>query len=474
MRRLFFGFAACAGALWLLGGTASAEAEDAAPADDMRALVRQLEARVDAQARRIDAQDQQLRATRDELDASKGEVTRQNQLLEKAGIERQGGSGLSGFFSAVEVSGWVAADWFWNFNDPSEDVLGFGVDDEDGPIGVNQGGSGAFYPYHPDHNSFSLAQLWFEIEKPVTEESRGGFRADLAYGRTAGLLSGGSFNRANYDNASDFNLYQAYVQYLVPGLEATLVAGKFGTIAGAEVAPTIYNFNITRGAVFNLMQPVTHTGVTLAGEAGPVGYRFGVANAGVATHLDPDFNNAKSLLGQLSVGGETFGLAANLVWGMEGVGDSGCNCSQGLFDVVATLDPMERFSAWLNFDYRWGDSQGGPTSQEAWGLALAGRVGITEALGFAVRGEWLQDRNNLFGLDGPDDGSSTIWTLTGTLDYELTENLLVRAEVRWDDVDTDEAADGEFIKKAPSIDGGDVQFTNRDQVTTGMEIVYQF
>jgi hypothetical protein len=455
---------------------------------------------------RMAQMEQQLQATQDELDASKQEVTRQQGVMEKAGLERQGKSGLSGFFSAVEVSGWVAADWFYNFNQPGEPLVGIQNFDDQvisaiGPgFGANTGVNGLFMPNHQDHNSFGLSQLWFEIEKPTTEESRGGFRADLAYGRTASWLNlgvqrtcGSGVGPADDDvslfdgsgcagdSASDFTLYQAYVQYLIPGLEANLQAGKFATITGAEVAPTVYNFNITRGVLYTMFQPVTHTGVLVSGEAGPVGYKLGVANSGVAFNaVDPDFNEAKSILGQVSFGGEMFNVATSVVWGPELIGDSGSNTSTGLVDVVATIDPSERFSAWLNFDYLWSDVRSttlGVHNQSAVGLALAGRVGITEALGFALRAEWAKDNNDWFGIAGGfDPGISEIWTLTGTFDYTLTDNLMLRAEVRWDTVDVDQDGnDGNnvFVKKNFDPDDDDL-YTNGDQVVTGLELVYQF
>ena len=63
--------------------------------------------------------------------------------------------------------------------------------------------------------------------------------------------------------ASDIDVYQAYVQYLTP-FGPTIKAGKMATWVGSEVAeqtPTVYNFNITRGNVYNLLQPINHYGL---------------------------------------------------------------------------------------------------------------------------------------------------------------------------------------------------------------------
>ena len=40
--------------------------------------------------------------------------------------------------------------------------------------GAGPGSNPAFQPYSPDDNTFQVDQVWFEIGKPVTEESRAG------------------------------------------------------------------------------------------------------------------------------------------------------------------------------------------------------------------------------------------------------------------------------------------------------------
>ena len=37
------------------------------------------------------------------------------------------------------------------------------------PSSTNSGANGRFYPFHPDHNSFALDQVWWEIERPIDE-----------------------------------------------------------------------------------------------------------------------------------------------------------------------------------------------------------------------------------------------------------------------------------------------------------------
>jgi hypothetical protein len=129
---------------------------------EMRALVLELRQQVDAQAEQIEAQGNAIHEAR-EREAKRGNL-----------------SGLDPFFSSIEIGGWVATSWWYNFNDPPGHAL----------TGANQGAGGAFYPFHPDSNSFEVDQVWFEMEKPVTEDSRAGFRLDMVYGLTAAQLGG--------------------------------------------------------------------------------------------------------------------------------------------------------------------------------------------------------------------------------------------------------------------------------------------
>jgi len=139
------------------------EASDAELAE-LRALVVQLQQQVDAQTEQIEAQGDAI----DE--AQKRESTREAR------------SGLDPLFSSIEIGGWLATSWWYNFNDPPGHAL----------TNANQGAGGTFYPFHPDSNTFEVDQVWFEMEKPVTRDSRVGFRLDMAYGLTAAQLGGPS------------------------------------------------------------------------------------------------------------------------------------------------------------------------------------------------------------------------------------------------------------------------------------------
>jgi hypothetical protein len=485
------------------------------------AMAESVEEQLKLMNERMQQLENQLDATQDELDASKDEVDRQQEVMEKAGLEREAKSGLSAFYQNVEISGHLAGSWFWNFNDPGDAAIneqnvsqGIGAAVEGS---ANGGYGGAFYPFHPDHNSFSVDQLWFTLHKPATEESRAGFMAEMVYGKTASILSTG-FQRlcgnggigqtpgnqgddalddvdgdcaGTGDSASDFNLFQAYIEYLTPWGPSVKV-GKFSTWLGYETPNTTQNFNITRGNVWTLLQPVNHYGVAVEGDVN--GFTYGLAVVNDGTAIDPDYNNDKHIMAKVGYGSEMYSGQIAFLWGEEST-LTASNEPVGTIDVLLTADPTENFSAWLNFDYKWIDA-GNPS---AWGVTLAGRYAFTEKLGFALRGEYVQSQGGSSGLGGPLDvvmpvpiGNSRdvdIWGITGTLDYLITDNLTLKAELRYDYIDANPSArcfnytntaggggcSNQFIRNTDSTEGLDFgAFTRRSQVATGLELVYQF
>jgi hypothetical protein len=104
------------------------------------------------------------------------------------------------------------------------------------------------------------------------------------------------------------------------------------------------------------------------------------------------------------------------------------------------------------------------------GLAVACRVEIIESLGFAVRGEVLHDDDQLFGIsdDGGAGTETDIWGITGTFDWTVYENLVAKAEVRYDSVSIRDADDHSVFINS---NGG---FSKSDQLVGGLELSYMF
>ena len=434
---------------------------------------------------RMQQMEDKLQATTDQLDSANQRVDEQSQLIEQSGLaETRGASnGLPGFLGQITVGGWVAASYLWNINHPtSETNLGYPTGD--GMGGTNAGLNGVVYPLHPDHNSFALDQVWFEIERPIDEENRAGFRFDTVYGKTAALLNGGGPNN-RYTNLDDSALYihQGYVQYLAPiGDGVTFKAGKFGDWFGNEEAGTIYNQNITRGNVWTLLEPIDHIGVSAGYAFGDTGFdvRGGVVNG--YRPNDPDNNESKSIIGHVGWANETLSVGVNGLYGNENTASS--EHAMTAVNGVVQFNPTDRLSLYVNGDYTDAANNG---NGKAWGVATGGRFGITDRTGISLRGEYVADNNIFFpGLVAFDNGTTPfgpqtlsltdvkIFGITATVDHLLTDQLMVRGEVRWDNFrHSGSTSNGEFFNG--SLDNGESDLgLKANQVTLGAEVVYNF
>ena len=198
---------------------------------------------------------------------------------------------------------------------------------------------------------------------------------------------------------------------------------------------------------------------------------------------DPDLNDAKSLIAGAGYAGETFSANVNILWGVDNeefsdgvfqTGNSGFG-ETGLLDVVITWDPTERISTAVNFDYKWDPGSAGGNDPDAWGIAMYARLGIFDNLGFAIRGEYLQDSGqigNARSVFGFVDGDGTdVSSITGTLDWTITDGLVAKAELRYDSVIISDGVDSTvFINDNKDSE----RFTRSDQLVGGVQLTYQF
>jgi hypothetical protein len=429
-----------------------------------------VETRMREMKARMQQMEDQIQAADDQLQSANQRVDEQSELIERSGLAdtRGTGNGLPGLLGEITIAGSVSANYFYNTNDPNDADLG-------GVGGGNGGINGAFYPLMPDHNSFAFQALWLEIERPISEEHRGGFRFDTAWGKTGQLDNiGGVSNR---DNRDDTGLYisQGYVQYLAPiGDGVTFKFGKFGTTIGKEVANTAYNWNITHGSVYQLLEPLDHIGILASYEFGDSGFDAALGGVNGFFPDDPDQNDAKSILGHVGWGNDTVSVGLNGMWGGEQFANDGSEL--GVLNAVVDVTASDRLGFWVNADYNWQDSDGDP---DAWGIAAAGRFGITDRTGIALRGEYVADSDQFLGFGGELDPSDTffsrgagvnIWGITATLDHLLTDNLMVRGEVRYDRIDKDNGSNDEFFHNS-SNNGFELA---PDQVVLGVEAIYSF
>lgn len=285
-------------------------------------------------------------------------------------------------------------------------------------------------------DGFNLNVVQVSIAKPLDETDwAAGYKVDLWMGPDANVLGTQSM-----DGSGDFAIRQAYVALRVPvqnGID--LKMGVFDTIIGYESLEAGNNPNYTRSYGHSI-EPQTHTGVLAA-------YRFSdyvSAAVGVANTVGPSINERafkygwdrwygkaesyKTYMGSIAltapddwgwVAGSTLygGVVNGFKW------DRGEN--QTSWYVGATLaTPVTGLKLGAAFDYL--DVHNIDTS--VWAVAGYSSYQATEKLSLHLRGEYMEDEGYFWSWSG----RKRIVAVTGTIQYDLWENVLSRLEVRWD------------------------------------------
>jgi uncharacterized coiled-coil protein SlyX len=77
---------------------------------------------------RMAEMEDRLQATNDQLEAANDVVTRQQEVIDRSGIADQtaGSSGVAAFLDSLELGGWLAGSYFYNFNDPNGEGIAAG------------------------------------------------------------------------------------------------------------------------------------------------------------------------------------------------------------------------------------------------------------------------------------------------------------------------------------------------------------
>ncbi len=318
----------------------------------------------------------------------------------------------------VKASGYVEAQYNYNFNAPSS-------------------GGNAFRVFDVNDNTFNFNMA----ELSLTKESKAGtgFGLVLNYGQDAQLING----LDPTESPDAFEVQQAYVSETAFGGALGLKLGRMATLAGAEVIEGPANYNISRSFLFGWAIPFTHTG--LRANVGT-----GVKNVSLVLGLNNgwdfvnDTNKGKTLEFQ---GGLTpsdmVSLLLNAYYGPENttVTDSD---NRGLIDVVATIKPAGGMAFVVNYDRGSQMAATGPgTGSALWqGYALYANLPVGDKHAVTLRGEVFDDQ------DGYKTGTAqTLRELTLTVACKMKESLEWRAEVRHDESNQDVFVDDQGTAK---------------------------
>ena len=291
-------------------------------------------------------------------------------------------------------------------------------------------------------DGFNLNVVRLVIEKPVDpkDDWGAGYKADLWFGPDAN-----TFANQSTGTQGDFALKQAYVALHVPvGNGVDFKMGVFDPIMGYEVSDAPFNPNFTRSYGYTI-EPVSHTG--LLGT-----YAFGEAlsvSAGVANTFGPQINERafpdkaesyKAYMGAITLtapsswgflAGST--LSGSVMNGFNSGANAGGGADQTSWYVGATVNtPVKGLKVGAAYDYAGVSDQPLSSSSYANATALYVSYQATEKLTLIGRGEYASCSETPPGGGSPVLGTSKIFALTGTVQYDLWKNVLSRVEFRWD------------------------------------------
>lgn len=257
------------------------------------------------------------------------------------------------------------------------------------------------------------------------------YKTDPSNGRGCNVATGLNADGAKCSR-DRFDVTQAFLQYATGSW--TLMAGKFVTMAGAEVINSTANTNFSRSILFGYAIPFTHTGARVAYAASDTI----TVTAGINQGWDDikDTNSGKA--GELGIAftpNKIFALNAMVHAGKERVGGligSGPEGQRNLLDMVATINATDKLTFVLNYDSATQDNTATVTPSGAnkakWeGWAGYANYQFDEHWRVSLRGEYFDDK------DGYRTGVVQKWKeATLTVAYLPTKAIELRGEVRND------------------------------------------
>lgn len=257
-----------------------------------------------------------------------------------------------------------------------------------------------------------------------------------------------------FRNTEKFDLQEAYLSGLIPvGNGLGVKGGKFVTLLGYEVIESPNNLNFSRGYLFGLAIPLTHTGGLLSY---PVTDWFSVT-AGVVLGWDDskNVNEPLSYTGQFAfIPFKDFTANLNWIVGPEQIDPETIDDEslpraarrsvnghlRYVLDFVFNYTGFKKWTLGFNVDYGHEESEPFITSlgtrQDTdatwWGWAAYAAYDWTDKLRTSLRQEFFRD------AAGARTGSGVgtdLWSTTATIQYNIWKGLFGRLEYRHDQSD---------------------------------------
>lgn len=335
-------------------------------------------------------------------------------------LEKTVAEGKSDVLSALglDFHALLSTGYVYSFNRPASGDLNYRVfDKKDNTFSVND------------------AALFISRQK---EDEDFGFVLTFDVGDTArytGRDWDGDGALTSSEETNYFEVREAYLTYKLPWADSTLKAGTFTTLLGYEVfkTPTNFNPNISNSILFGFTNPFTHTGLLLNTPLGEIAS----LDVGVVNGWDNfiDQNSSKTFLMGIGFSPlEDLATYTAFAYGSEQLpqdeGGLGAGSKRAELTMNAAYTVSDNLT--LAIDTVYGNeselvSPTGQTGADWYGAALYAMIKANDWLGFSLRGEVFDDP------DGARGFNATVWEITPTVNFQITEYLLARLEYRHDE-----------------------------------------
>jgi hypothetical protein len=355
--------------------------------------------------------------------------------------------------SSTTLSGYVDTSAIWKFGSDRDNAAYSGIPGR------------TFDGSRSKLDGFNLHAVKLSLEKPLDEAAwAAGYKTDLIFGPDADYYQT-FLNTANaLEDNNDFAIKQAYVALRAPiGNGLDLKAGVFDTVVGYEVFESANNPNFSRSFGY-WMEPTHHTGLLASYHVNDwLSVAGGVANTsyGPINGRNADAESSKAFLGSIviTMPDATGPFAGSVLYAGFVEGSAFGETEDGLnIYVGGTMrTPVEGLALGAAWDYR--DDGPGMVDSRAYAIAGYATYSFTEKLSANARVDYANaDRGTFYGFGQAEH--EKLFATTLTLDYSLWDNVITRAELRWD-----------------HSMSGDRPYGNQDEknaVTLAANIVYKF
>lgn len=367
-------------------------------------------------------------------------------------------------------------------------------------------------------NGFNLNVVNLTIQKALDEsEWASGYKVELLFGPDAVQYNPSSesisgqfgYHNGDYNTGTEFAIKNAYVALRTPvGNGIDWKIGVFDSVIGYESFAAANDPNFTRSWGYAI-EPTQHTGILATYR---VTDNFSVS-AGVANTLMPGINTRnvelqdgeslwrKTYMGSIALSApDSWGflsgstLYAGIVGGFAGTDSNDNGNDQRNFYVGATINtPVTGLKAGVAFD--WADHRGGRPGfgndldwdtdwrDDAYTIGLYASYQATEKLSFHARAEYGDNKYQIHDTyydyyDGlaydEETGHEKILSLTGTIQYDLWQNVVTRLEARWDQMETKGSWSYTYEDDGIYTDTGSYKYYDATSFGVYANIIYKF